>query len=313
VVSSVASNAKRAGVVTLKMTFDRILAVRVIMLLMFCQIAIAAENSCPEESYSLAKNGSMGPYRYNVKYDWDKGLGRFQILKGNKLIYNQDGSHFFINPKRTCGLPKAGVSLTHKYPNELAMVDWNGGAHCCHTLYIIALVEKPFIIQKIELEHTEVPDFVDLDGDGTLEIVLNDWTFAYWKVAFAQSPAPKVVLRYNGSHWVFDPKLTISKNVDLSVDSRFEREISYGFKQTKTNRAFGDLDETGAPVVLWTRMLDLIYSGKAKKAESLLNKTWPNDNKYKVKFLSQFIEQLAESPYYKGLKAMSPGATQVFK
>jgi hypothetical protein len=154
---------------------------------------------------------------------------------------------------------------------------------------------------------------VDLDGDGTLEIVLNDWTFAYWKVAFAQSPAPKIVLRYNGSQWVFDPKLTISKNLDRSLNTKLDRQISDGFKQTKTNRAFGDLGETGAPVVLWTRMLDLIYSGRAKKAESLVNNIWPNDNKYKSEFLSQFTKQLTESPYYSGLKAMIPSPAPFFK
>jgi hypothetical protein len=295
------------------MIFDRILALRVIMLLLFPQITISAESSCPEESYSFAKDGLIGAYRYKTNYDSSKVLGRFQIFKEKKRIYTQKGSHFFINPNSTCGLPQAGVSMTHKYPHELAIVDWNGGAHCCYTLYIIALVEKPFLIQKIELEHTAVPDFVDLDGDGTLEIVLNDWTFAYWKVAFAQSPAPKIVLRYNGSQWVFDPKLTISKNLDRSLNTKLDRQISDGFKQTKTNRAFGDLGETGAPVVLWTRMLDLIYSGRAKKAESLVNNIWPNDNKYKSEFLSQFTKQLTESPYYSGLKAMIPSPAPFFK
>src|SRR5690606_38183156 len=86
---------------------------------------------------------------------------------------------------------------------DFVLQSYSGGAHCC--FYTLIIEREPEILLLAELDgaHAEVR-LENLDQDPALEAVLLDWTFAYWKTSFADSPAPQVILKldetgYNGS------------------------------------------------------------------------------------------------------------------
>lgn len=257
-----------------------------------------------EPAGEMIRQIKIGTLTYRMTYEQYTDRGRFSLLKNGKTVFSRIGSHFYINGFSSCGLPLAGTSITGKERAELAVMDWSGGAHCCNTLYLIALEDKPFLIQKISLGHSDAV-FRDINGDGILELLISDSTFAYWKVPYAQSPSPDVVLRFDGAKWVFSFSLNRKSPPSSETVVELAREIAKGFDETRENAARGDQGETGAPVALWDEMLKLIYSGNASVALELADRSWPSTNSNKRRFLRQFRAQLAESPFFEALQQLN--------
>ncbi len=269
--------------------------------------ALTTSKCNAEDSLAFVHRLNIGPFAYRMKFDRDTAQARFEISRKGKVLFSRSGSHFYVNPGLPCGLPIAGTSLTKQHRSELVVEDWDGGAHCCNTLYIIALDDCPHLIQKLELEHSSLPIFQDLNGDGIPEIVIEDWTFAYWKVPFAQSPSPEVILSYNGKKWTFDRKLNKRPPPSKTTLFKLKRAVIQNFRKVPHDPAFGDTEDTGAPVRLWEEMLKLIYSGNAPVAFHLVDTTWPTTNYSKRKFLRQFCSELSGSPFFSQLNRMNKG------
>lgn len=80
---------------------------------------------------------------------------------------------------------------------ELVLTSYSGGAHCCTTYYI-------FTRDEGEVRNLLVLDvgnyrsrFVDLNGDGTDEILHGDDEFAYYDYSYAESPGVRYVLGWD--------------------------------------------------------------------------------------------------------------------
>jgi hypothetical protein len=73
---------------------------------------------------------------------------------------------------------------------ELLVSSYSGGAHCCETLRVWTLEPKaPRKILEYEAGNAGGFDARDLDGDGRLELVLGDDSFAYFDdLSYAHSP-----------------------------------------------------------------------------------------------------------------------------
>jgi hypothetical protein len=254
-----------------------------------CSAALAkCDNDHSEE---MASHLNIGPYQYRMNYNPDNDEGYFQILRKGKVLLSKKGSHFYINSKeKDCEFPVAGSSVTKEHRHELVVKDWSGGAHCCFILYIIALGKKPYLIQKINMEHTDSPRFIDLDGDGIPEIQLLDGTFAYWNIAFAQSPAPVVTLKYDGKKWIFAKEIMTKQKMTMHEFSKIKKDVISHFQRVQGNAFEGDTI-TGVPVMLWEEMLNFIYSGQASLAFRLIQESWPLENPNKEVFLTEFKKQ----------------------
>ena len=83
--------------------------------------------------------------------------------------------------------------------------------------------------------------------------------------------------------------------------SNLKETVIRSFKLTQHDATLGDINDTGAPSLLWSEMLNFIYSGKAPLANKLLEETWPAQNGFKQKFIKEFWDQLAQSPYFHNL------------
>lgn len=81
---------------------------------------------------------------------------------------------------------------------ELVVNEFSGGAHCCTTAYLFTQdegrVENIGILDAGDAE----PEFRDLNGDGTQEIVYASNALAYFDWSFADSPFPRTVLGWDG-------------------------------------------------------------------------------------------------------------------
>lgn len=86
---------------------------------------------------------------------------------------------------------------------ELVVRTFNGGAHCCETLRVYALDEKPRLLLVYEANNAVGAEVRDLDGDGRRELLLGDDTFAYFDdLCYACSPASlPMVACYTGQRF----------------------------------------------------------------------------------------------------------------
>ena len=148
------------------------------------------------------------------------------------------------------------------------LTGWTGGAHCCFTLHVLSLA--PGVRQQaIGVDDNDEVGFIE-QKDGPPLLQFGDFNFAYWHAAFVDSPAPRVILRW-------DPAA---------------RRYAADFAAMRANAPKPAEPKGEIGPALWRGMLDLIYAGQAPAARQLLDHAWPQGHKGKERFLACFTKQL---------------------
>jgi len=261
------------------------------------------------------------------------GLPTFSILKGGKRLFdcNVEGQFDYgstwetagntdADLKRLLGISKSklkdegddperlrrsklaqrwltpGADVTGVGKPNLVVRVHEGLGHCCTSLLIFALSPRIRKVQSVWLGHNAGFDehFYDLDKDGFPEIELRDWTFAYWKASFNDSPAPRVVLKFQKGRYRIATSLMQKPPLSLRDLRKQARSLQYP-------KAFS---ADFAPFTLWATMLQLAYTGHAQLARKFFNLTWPKGVKGKRKFLATFRKKLRTSPYWSAVRKM---------
>jgi len=189
-----------------------------------------------------------------------------------------------------------GRDITGKGVPNLVISYWSGGAHCCYTAHVFEIGGRFRKIASLNAENGPL-DFEDLDGDGALEFVFRDWTFAYWRTSFNYSPAPRVVLRFQNGAYRMAPDFMRKPPASNDLLKEKAQEVLKG-----------DWTNERVPPELWRYMVELIYSGNAKQAWAFFDMAWRPGAPGKATFLKDFRSQLAKSPYWSEVAAMNrPG------
>jgi hypothetical protein len=180
------------------------------------------------------------------------------------------------------------------YP-DILIETHSGGAHCCSRTLIISLDPSGprTIFDFYGGESSTLPLPGPAGAPRTLET--NDDAFAYWKVGFAGSPMPRVLLAWNGTTWAFSQDLNRasahSEEDLLAVAAAASADLSQGATTPSSD--------------LWDAMLDLIYTGHADRAMALLDQAWPDTTPGKQEFRKEFLEQLDSSPFINDLRLLN--------
>lgn len=246
---------------------------------------------------------------YSVKiYRSDKtGEGSLEILKGDKQVYHEDNWKFSLgliyDDIPEASLVQPGKDITGDKIPDLVVSHWSGGAHCCFDFYVFSLGDQFAQLAKIENNDGDLGKFVDVDGDGVLEFIGNDWTFSYWHAPFSQSPAPTVILEYIEGKYILALE-KMKKPIDVGHHKELLENIRLDMadvaKNEKSMRELADdlFSGVAVPPAAWGYMLDLIYSGHPSEALSLVDDFWPKGADGKGDFLKEFMSQLSKSPYW---------------
>jgi hypothetical protein len=191
---------------------------------------------------------------------------------------------------------------------ELILLDYTGGAHCCHQYSILSLGKQFKKIADIDGKDSSVL-FKDINGDGVFELGVADTTFAYWNTSFSQSPLPKVVLRFKDGKYVLARELMSSPPPQPAILAARLQAVRSEMHRSPENPYV----LTIVPA-LWNFMLDLIYTGNGDLAWKMFDEAWPDGTKgwcldsgevTKEEFLRDFRKQLASSPYWPGIKELN--------
>ncbi|MHB8383569.1 MAG: hypothetical protein ACYDC3_14675 [Candidatus Binataceae bacterium] len=205
-----------------------------------------------------------------------------------------------------------GHNLTGAGHPDLVVTGYTPNASCCLTFYMFELEPKFRSLGKIQLRNDDPasPHFVRLRPGGE-QIVLHDWTFAGWHTDFADSPAPLVILEYCDGGWRVASDLMrepAPSPEHLQSNANNTRVDAMAANYEDPFRAWPD---ARMPSELWAHMLNLIYTGHPDLAWKFADLAWPARIRGKNHFLAAFRAQLAQSPYWEGIKqiAASPSPT----
>jgi hypothetical protein len=255
---------------------------------------------CPQGRHKTAQ-AVFGEYVIRT-YRWPDPEGCLQILKRGTVVYSLTSADFRIgnNLEGGAAIP-VGTDITGRGKHEAVVGEWTGGAHCCFTLHVFELAETFQEIAQIELEDSDTSHFVDLNHDGQYEIEGYDWTFAYWKASFNESPAPRIVLKYRAGRFRLALDLMRKPSPSPSKFDAMERAVEAD-NEWEPDAPPDCEQDCGIPVALWKNMLDLMYTGHADLAWRLLDEAWPIEKKGEAAFAKAFYKRLSSSNYWPDLK-----------
>jgi hypothetical protein len=225
---------------------------------------------------------------------------RLRILRGRDLCYQLDGCRLELGGQGDSAAsqptppPGIGQDVTGAGLPDLIVCEDSGGAHCCLTFHILELGPN---VQPLATIHAQDGGrFEDVDHDGLPEFVGADWTFAYWHECFADSPAPRIILRYKDGRYVLaadlmcKPAPSAAELADLAV------RVSAAKNPNARDEPTSDL---------WREMLELIYTGHEPLAWDFAEAAWPPGLPDQARFLAEFRKHLAQSPYWPDVRALS--------
>ena len=273
-------------------------------------MASAAPVHCASKSAPPRKSAHFGPYIANLYFDPDANTkdAYYEILQGGRRVYvgraTENGERFAIgtlyDDDPDAKLVAMGRDITGDGQPDLVIAQWSGGANCCLTLHLFEIGPRFRKIGDIDAAFGDQgPHFVHLETGPGLQIQIYDWTFANWHADFADSPAPKVILRYKDGAYRIAPDLMRTASIDSKALGGKLAQVKSDAKDLRG----GSWPEAAIPPSLWAAMLDLIYQGHQDAAWQFMNQAWPPSVGGKARFKRDFIAQLRRSPYAKSIMA----------
>ena len=201
------------------------------------------------------------------------------------LVLARDG-------KEWLRLSDAHVDIEYERPADhtapgpdLIVTTYSGGAHCCTAVHIL---QPKSAIKKQMIDIRDSGLIVEPGPNDAPRLRFADYAFAYWKAPFSESPAPEVVIYY-------DPARGRYAADGPSMRRKAAERISLAGLAARIDDAFAKTPDDKLPPALWRHMLDLIYTGQAKAARDLLDRSWKRDAAAKDRFWDEFRDQLNKS------------------
>ena len=226
--------------------------------------------------------------------------GCFEILRDKHRLFTETGGLFQIGGSPESAddpnaLVRIGADVLGDGKPNLVLGHWTGAAACCYRIEVFEIGSEFHKVTEIDLQNSSDAEFADVDGDGRLELVAEDWTFAGWHASQAEPPAPQVILRFR------DGAFHLAADVMKKPAPRYS-ELTAKAQQVLSSRGWENPQDPPSPLA--STMIDLIYSGNAAEAWRFCDAAWPPERAGKEEFLKDFRARLAKSPYWADLKAL---------
>lgn len=266
----------------------------------------------------------------------------FRLSLGNSVLISpkRDDFHetfWIVNPVSGIKLntnlnrePLANLKL-NRLPSPIIDIDGDGQlevivgsrdscAHGTWHYWIYKLDKKAKLYDQFADTDLWPSIFTDLGGTGKIDAIRFDTTFQSWYDSEAGYYAPVVVLSPSKGGYRFNKE--IMRRAALKADELRTLADSLRKEFEPIEKDNSELTESGAQYStqprFWRNLLDLIYTGNANQAWSLVEQVWPEKGKVllsispsgsaekleaktKTQFINEFLEKLSTSPYFADL------------
>jgi hypothetical protein len=243
---------------------------------------------------------------YTLRFLEDPDIGfvdTLQVLQGGEVVFETLFEAFVHMVDEPPGSPDGvlplglDVDATGDGRPDFVLQSYSGGAHCC--FYTQVIERQPELALLAEFDGSDSPVSLEQrDDDPALEVVLNDWSFAYWKAPFAESPAPLVILDLQEGVYVGAVELMRRPAPPPAEIARLAAAARQAMRAAKAPTS-----------ALWGPMLDLIYSGNGEAAFQLFDLGWEPTLSGRDAFLVQFGAQLSLSPHWETVAQLNGWTT----
>lgn len=172
---------------------------------------------------------------------------------------------------------------------DLIIEGFSGGAHCCTTYAVLQLGERARALEVVEAG--DAAYWRETRTPGVLEMLGADYAFDYWLVPHVESPAPTVVLRWDGTRFALYTPSMGKPAPDRASFARMAADLN-------TLPARADFSgRTIPPPELWRAMLELAYTGHEPLCWALLKAAWNPSWGDPAAFEAEMRAQWANSPF----------------
>lgn len=243
----------------------------------------------------------LGDWTFSVTRDERTGVGVLEVRRGGARVLRratEPGGRFTLGGRGAGGRELAlGADVDGDARPDAVVVEHTGHAHCCTLVHVWSLGETLDPVATLDAGHgDEGWAFADLDGDPGLEFVTRDWTFAYWRAGFAESPAPGVVLDPRDGRYRADAAAMWRSAPDPRAIELRARAV----------RADPSWAHATPPAALWATALELLYTGHEDRAWDFVDRAWMGDEASLERFRAELREQIGRSPYVVDLRVGEP-------
>ena len=223
-------------------------------------------------------------------------VAAMEILQDGTRVHVETGYSFALGYPLEQDQPpdsvKAGVGadFTGAGPG-LLISEWSGGAHCCYTFHVFELGAKFKALPAIPVLDADESAFVRRRGVEGLVLSTVDYSaFAYFPKDFADSPAGRVFLSFDGQ--AFRPNLGLMKT--SAPRSGETAKCAALFRQSRSWKH-------SQPIGIWYYATDLIYTGNEAEAWRFLDAAWGGKPADRQKYLDEYRSRLGKSVYHQDL------------
>ena len=191
------------------------------------------------------------------------------------------------------------VAITSTAARDLVIEAFSGGAHCCFSIEVATLGDKFAVSPALDLRDAGAALFKLPDG-GLYGFRSADETYAYRWTSFASSPSPEILLRY-------DP----DKGFTVATDLMRKPKRTSGELQQLAAKMRNDAEawkaEKDSPAAEYLQaVLDLVYSGDLKGAETYAKAAWPAGRPGREDFIDDLNQcALPASPWWTPVAALN--------
>jgi serine/threonine protein kinase len=254
--------------------------------------------AAPASAASVLDSQSFRDYTARILRSDASSGETFEVLRGGQPLLSLQGVHFMIGAEDGRGKPdpatEMGREVTGESTANLVVSEWTGKSKCCVTYRVYDLGTSLREIATLPTDNTK-SFFKDLDGDGRLEFVTTDGTFAGWRGIPASAPRPQVIFRFEDGRYRLSLTLMQKEPPEEAQMQAMKDRVrkSPSWRQGKE------------PPELAREMIDLIYSGQAYVAWRFCSEAWPPNVPGRSQFLEEFRSRLDGSPYGAAVKAMN--------
>ncbi len=257
----------------------------------------------------LFRNYTIKKYK-----DYEQNIFKAEIYNEKAKLYEwkaEKASHLqfvAINDKYTYDI--TGDSIYNFVFQEYVSAD-----NDAFIWYILSLDRHEFkVIDKVPSLYS-TPWLSDIGYDGVYEIIVKDYTFAYWNASFLDSPYVQVILRLQDGK--YRPALNFMQQDEIKYPEALATEIRQGmqafYEKSKSTYPYkveilgGSKSQRWGFISpkLWGTMLTFIYAGQADLAWKFLDQAWYEKIEGKDAFLADFKGKLAQSPFWAEIKQMN--------